>query len=310
MALALSKNKSALNRLKIPLIRFVLYGWLVYSIIKLVPSIIPHIYCPQNSDGKTMNAGDCAAIGMRRPSWDNRDAILTEIQDFKMIYKHRPIRRNFGGMRFTHSFALWYILRSIRPTPVVVVESGAHRGHSTWIIRQALPYTKIISISPNPPQIRIENVIYYNSENFTDFSMMKWDRFRFNPEESLFFFDDHQSAYRRIFEEGANFGFKRFIEEDNFGYMKGDSVSMKWLCEVDRKHLWTGKVKDNFGKRVTSQTWNEHLVQANEVREKVKYYYEFPPLVPQNISKSERYAYDEEHAAPPLLNNIKDVLML
>lgn len=78
--------------------------------------------------------GDCGATGPRRPPWDDRSAFRKALPEFKTVYKNRPFKSNIGGMHFDHSFALWYILKAIKPTPSVVVESGAHRGHSTWLI--------------------------------------------------------------------------------------------------------------------------------------------------------------------------------
>lgn len=308
--------ESRKNKLNVPYLRrhtllFVLYSLLVYSIWSCTAFVSTSINLAQRSKTKDRgNGGDCAAIGPRRPIWDDRAAMLREIPEFKKVYVNRPFRRNYGGMMFAHSFGLWYILRTIRPTPLVIVESGAHRGHSTWLIRQALPYTKIISISPDPPKVRIENVEYYNSQNFTDFSNMEWSSFPFHPNESLFFFDDHQSAFKRIFQEGARFGFKRFIQEDNFGFLRGDSLSMKWLCEIERKDKWTGIVLDNFGRKKIAQTWEEHISQTKQLEEKIKHYYEFPPIVPQSISRSARWAYDESHAAPPLLTDVDDVISI
>lgn len=145
------------------------------------------------------HGGDCAATGVRRPVWDDRVEMVSALPKFRVVYGERPFKRNSGGMRFDHSFALWYMLTTIEPKPAVVVESGAHKGHSTWLIRQALPSAKIISISPEAPEIDIDNVIYRVDKNFTDFAEIEWDSFGFKPEEALVFFDDHQSAFRRIF---------------------------------------------------------------------------------------------------------------
>lgn len=305
------KNKLNIAYLRRQALIYILYSVVLYCILSGAILVNKTISSAQSSKSNARgNGGDCAAIGPRRPIWDDRGAMLRAIPEFKRVYVNRPFRRNYGGMMFAHSFGLWYILRTIRPTPLVVVESGAHRGHSTWLIRQALPYTKIISISPDPPKIRIQNVEYYNSENFTDFSNVEWASFPFRPNESLIFFDDHQSAFKRIFEEGARFGFKRFIQEDNFGFLRGDSLSMKWICEIERKDMWSGIVLDDFGRKRIPQTWKEHISQTKELHEKVKHYYEFPPIVPQRISRSARWAYDENHAAPPLLTDVEDVISI
>lgn len=91
--------------------------------------------------------GDCQAIGSRRPDWDDRQKMIASLSNFSKIYDERPFRENRGGMRFHHSFGLWYTLRAISPRPSFVVENGANRGHTTWLIRQALPEVRIITKS-------------------------------------------------------------------------------------------------------------------------------------------------------------------
>lgn len=249
--------------------------------------------------------GDCAAIGPRRPPFDDRYAFIQAIPTFRHVYDQRLIRENVNGMRFVHSFALWYILRALQPTPSVVIESGADRGHSTWVIRQALPDTRIISISPRPPDNFLDGVEYYIKENFTDFGQIDWDALmkRNERQNALFFFDDHQSAFRRIFEEGAPLGFRRFVQEDNYRYLRGDALSMKWLCEVDRRERWRGVVTDDFARKRVNQTWDQHMKQTEILRHRVKFYYEFPPILSQNVSNATMY--DDAEAAPPLLEDEK-----
>lgn len=62
--------------------------------------------------------------------------------EFLPLYLARPIQDNAGGMGINHSFALWSILRKIKPK--LFVESGVWKGHSTWIAELASPSTKII----------------------------------------------------------------------------------------------------------------------------------------------------------------------
>lgn len=247
--------------------------------------------------------GDCAVIGPRRPPFDDRSDFIQAIPTFRRVYDQRLISENVNGMRFVHSFALWYILRALRPAPSVVIESGADRGHSTWVIRQALPETRIISISPRPPDNFLNGVEYYIKKNFTDFGKLDWDNLvkRDNRRDAVFFFDDHQSAFRRIFEEGAPLGFRRFVQEDNYRYLRGDAVSMKWLCEVERRERWRGVIPDNFARKKDNQTWDEHMAQTEIIKHRVRFYYEFPPFLSQNVSNTTMYVDTE--AAPPLLQD-------
>lgn len=226
----------------------------------------------------TASPGDCQAIGPRPPAWANREHFIQALPQFASIYSRRPFRENTGGMRFQHSFGLWYILRNLNPEPSVVIESGVNRGHSTWVIRQALPETKIISITPGRPIATYSNVKYYTNKNFVDFNAINWGEENIDKEKAVVLFDDHQSAYRRIFEEASRLGFKRFIFDDNCEYQQCDALSLKWMCETERKAEWKGYVLDNFGKVRVRQTWTEHLHQAKKL-DSLQAYYEFPPII-------------------------------
>ena len=41
------------------------------------------------------------------PRWD-KDEILNELEEFKNLYKDRPIKENIYGMRFQHMLATYY----------------------------------------------------------------------------------------------------------------------------------------------------------------------------------------------------------
>ncbi len=145
--------------------------------------------------------------------------LQSELEAFQAIYSTRPIKDNSGGMGFNHSFALWKMLRLLKPE--LVVESGIWKGHSTWLIEIAVPNTKIISFDPDLSmrQYISPNVIY--AEN--DFQYYDWSRE--NLEHSLIFFDDHQNSYSRIL-LAYFFGFKKIIFEDNYSINQGDFYSL------------------------------------------------------------------------------------
>lgn len=226
----------------------------------------------------TMTPGDCQAIGPRRPLWDNTDEIIQQLPEFANVYDGRPFRENKGGMRFSHSFGLWYTLRAITPRPAVVIESGAKNGHSTWVIRQALPDARIITINPSLPTARYKNVKYFAGDHFKDFNQIDWVEEVDHRQNVVILFDDHQSAYRRIFQEASKHGFRKFIFDDNCSYQQCDALSVKWMCETKRKAEWMGYIRDNFAKVVQNQTWDEHIRQSKEL-ERLKVYYEFPPVI-------------------------------
>ena len=78
--------------------------------------------------------------------------IAQKTKIFDKIYENRPIKNNHGGMRFPHMFAMYYMLKKIKPD--FVVESGIFKGQSTWLIEKTLPEAKILSIDIDLNQTR------------------------------------------------------------------------------------------------------------------------------------------------------------
>lgn len=73
------------------------------------------------------DGGDCQAIGgPRRPSWACYSDMLAALPEFLELYKRRPFKENSGGMKLDHSFALYYILRQVKPS--TVIETGRFCG--------------------------------------------------------------------------------------------------------------------------------------------------------------------------------------
>lgn len=233
------------------------------------------------------DGGDCQAIGEpRRPKWACLSAMREELPRFLSVYRDRPFKSNVGGMRMDHSFALWYVLRHVRPK--VVIESGAFNGQSTWIMRKALPEARIISLDPSAPQQILPGVEYHVREKFRDFKATNWKKMGVDPADTVVFLDDHQSAYRRIFMDNSH-GFYRFIVEDSYDYLAGDNYSLKWVCERVLKNKWRGTVPDNFGKVNTRQSWAEHLRLGDHLKKVVNVYYEFPPVASSSLTGQKRY---------------------
>lgn len=235
------------------------------------------------------DGGDCQAMNgdMRRPSWACLSAMKASIPEFLRLYAQRPITDNAGGMLADHSFALWYTLRQTRPK--IVIESGAYKGHGTWIMRHALPRARIISVDPRAPQRRLAGVEYLVGKAFRDFGAIDWRARGVDPAETLVFLDDHQSGYRRVFQDNLRFGFWRFIAEDNYPFPLGDNMSLKQVCETRRRGAWPGFVQDNFGKVKTDMTWEEHLRLGEKVEKYLTTYYEFPPLAASELSGQKRF---------------------
>ena len=67
--------------------------------------------------------------------WTSKD-LIKGLEEFVPIYETRPIKNNMYGMGFDHSFGLWFIARWLKPD--LMIESGVLKGHSTWVLRQAM----------------------------------------------------------------------------------------------------------------------------------------------------------------------------
>lgn len=170
-----------------------------------------------------------------------RAELLQELFVFVEIYKTRPIVNNSNGMGFDHSFGLWFIARKLQP--VLAIESGVFKGHSTWVLRQALPNVPIVAISPKHPGHYARkgsayvdpNCQYFTGRKFTDFEDIHWSSVltEHNVTDAsavLIFFDDHQNQLRRI-EAVRKFGFQHLVFEDNYDTGTGDHYSMRQICD-------------------------------------------------------------------------------
>lgn len=157
------------------------------------------------------------------------------------IYETRPIKNNMYGMGFDHSFGLWFIARWLKPD--LMIESGAFKGHSTWVLRQAMPDKPIISISPRHPAKYLqkgpayvdENCTYFAGKDFVDFGSIDWGSVMkrhgiTNLGRVLIFFDDHQNELKRL-KQALKAGFQHLVFEDNYDTGTGDHYSLRQICD-------------------------------------------------------------------------------
>lgn len=139
--------------------------------------------------------------------WTSKD-LLIGLEEFIPIYETRPIKNNMYGMGFDHSFGLWFVTRWLKPD--LMIESGAFKGHSTWVLRQAMPDIPIVSISPRHPEKYLKkgpayvdgNCTYFAGKDFVDFGSMDWGKVmrKYGIKDRsrvLIFFDDHQNELKR-----------------------------------------------------------------------------------------------------------------
>src|SRR5262245_27643486 len=152
------------------------------------------------------------------PPWVLED-IEASLDEFLVLYARRPIRDNQGGMKAPHMFAVWFMVRKLKPD--LIVESGVWKGQGTWLLEQASAGAELFSIDIDLTRREYisERAIYFDR----DFSMQDWSR---ASDRSLAFFDDHQSAYDRL-QQCKWFGFKNVIFEDNYPPGRGDCYTLK-----------------------------------------------------------------------------------
>ncbi|XP_077218973.1 uncharacterized protein LOC143853128 [Tasmannia lanceolata] len=193
-----------------------------------------------DSDFGSLGVPSCRSKQGQTVEWTSKD-LLKGLEEFVPIYETRPIKNNMYGMGFDHSFGLWFIARWLKP--VLMVESGAFKGHSTWVLRQAMPETPIVSLSPRHPEKYLKkgpayvdgNCTYYAGKDFVDFGSLDWGSVMKKHGVSdlsrvLVFFDDHQSELKRL-KQALKAGFRNLIFEDNYDTGTGDHYSLRQICD-------------------------------------------------------------------------------
>ncbi|OAY72945.1 hypothetical protein ACMD2_23360 [Ananas comosus] len=172
--------------------------------------------------------------------WTTND-LLKGLEEFLPVYETRPIKNNMYGMGFDHSFGLWFMVRWLKPD--LMIESGAFKGHSTWVLRQAVPEARIISLSPRHPEKYLKkgpayvdkNCTYFAGKDFVDFGSVDWAKVMEKHGISdlsrvIVFFDDHQNELKRL-KQALKAGFQNLIFEDNYDTGTGDHYSLRQICD-------------------------------------------------------------------------------
>ncbi|MEM7169451.1 MAG: hypothetical protein AAF530_04745 [Pseudomonadota bacterium] len=120
------------------------------------------------------------------------------------------MRDNSGGSGFNDSLWLFVLARLFDPE--IIVESGVHKGHSSWIFRQACPNVRLFCFD-----ITLKKLIHLdeNAEYFEkDWMEEDLNDLLENYDKALIFFDDHINHARRIREAKAR-GFRWALFDDN-----------------------------------------------------------------------------------------------
>ena len=158
---------------------------------------------------------------------DQREAIA----EFAEMYARRPMPDNLGGMAFNHCFAVWFVLRTVKPP--LVIESGVFQGQGTWLIEQACPDSQIVCLDVTFDYLKWRSA--KASYIAQDFCQVDWSSYDLSA--AIAIFDDHQNAYRRL-KEMSWFGLRQAIFEDNFPVGEGDCYSPRHiLAGVGHPHI-------------------------------------------------------------------------
>ena len=218
------------------------------------------------------------------------DKYLDLIEDFTDIYSSKPIVNNDGGMGFNHSFALYCILKENKPS--LVVESGVWKGQSTYIIENAIPEAEIICLD-----ISYENIEYRSGKSeyiIGDFNSVDWSKY--NIENSICFFDDHQNSMDRL-KEMKWWGFNKCIFEDNYPVNEGDFYSIKQIQrEVGHENIQLSEeykpksIKQKIKRNIEERVLNKYYFRQNMIKkpnsvdyagfsQNISHVEEFPPVI-------------------------------
>lgn len=164
----------------------------------------------------------------------DRTKIKNLLNEFNDLYQNRPIINNEFGMKSPQLFGLFCYLKLYNPK--LIVESGIYKGLGTWLIRNTIPNCELICIEPNLHLIEYKDSFakYYNTDLLSlDLSQIFS---KYESEEILIFFDDHQDFHNRI-----NFliGNKIYniLFEDNYPSGIGDCISPKKIM-IDSDKLF------------------------------------------------------------------------
>lgn len=150
-----------------------------------------------------------------RATLDMRDLPLPEGQDLENIfdrfaetYARRPLRDNAGGTMFNSSFWLFAVTAMLQPS--LIVESGTFRGHSSWMMAEASPETRVVTFDVMRDRDRIRHAR-------VEARLGDWasdPEFDALPPDTLLYFDDHISHRRRLEQAVERGGRLALLDDD------------------------------------------------------------------------------------------------
>ena len=227
--------------------------------------------------GVFMKHGVCQK-GIEPWTWKE---LFHELPRFLQVFDRRP-GDNFHGSPLMHQFAMWCVVRMLRPRHII--ESGIWNGRGTWLLRQAAPDAQLILLDPSPqqPMIYIDNSsdsLYFTNSNFRDFSTLStWNDVTLDLSRTLAFIDDHQTPLKRI-PQAKKMGIKHLLFDDNYWLGFSDCLSLKQACAClqDSHYCRLFKFKDNWSALIRNITADD-VADVSRMFESLEIYAEFPQI--------------------------------
>ena len=236
------------------------------------------------------------------PPW-RVDQLRELALEFEATYRSRPILDNDGGMKSPHMFAVFAMLRALKPQ--VVIESGVWKGGGTWLIEQAVPDAHVISIDPN-----LQNLVYRSPRadySMLDFNLHDWSQ---APGGSVVLFDDHQGAFVRL-QQSLWHGVNHVIFEDNYPPSKGDCYSLKKLFagsgfQPTPPSGLRGRIRQRACGQQAGRVVPPSEKQQRSIVNNLITYSEFPPVVRPDETRWGDSWTDATYPTPDALFDIDD----
>jgi hypothetical protein len=156
---------------------------------------------------------------MQSRDWTSEaETIAASAHEWAARMADKPFVNN-NGMAPDTAFYLYYWVRELAPK--LIVESGTWRGFSTWVLRQAAPRARIVSMDPifalgyciDPAKLGKGYWPADLERTGSDFSCGGFE-FIDKPVPSLVLFDDHQNKIFRL-QQAIQKGFQHVIFDDN-----------------------------------------------------------------------------------------------
>ena len=233
----------------------------------------------------------------------SKSNLKKNFSSFLKLYKKRPIKNNQSGMKIDHCYALFCLLKKIKPK--YVIESGVWKGQTTWLIKNVLKNSKIYSIDIDLSQ----RELIYENVKYLDKDITKYNWSKLDKNKTLVIFDDHVCFSKRL-NFIKKYDFKHIIFDDNLpnnhiGYYTPKMIYENQYLIIKEFIKYTNlyrlfkfilrffnnefrnDAKINFFYnhiKITHPLKKNNKLKKDfiEFRKNIQIYYEFPPIIKFN----------------------------